>query len=126
MLSSLSIFFYEWSNGENCAIPIKHGIGVGIEIYLLFISKGDKGHYLLIKDFNSFMRYRTKHHNSMFYRKRCLHGFVKSDSLRDHSEWCKQGENQIVVMPEPGVIEFIKAYHKKERKKFVLYFDLKV
>ena len=58
----------------------------------------------------------------MFYCKRCLHGFVKSDSLRDHSEWCKQGESQIVVMPEPGVIEF-KAYHKKERKNFVIYFD---
>ena len=121
-LNSLPIFVYEWNDDENCAIPIKHGIGVGIEIDLLFISNRDKGHYLLIKDFNSFMRYRTKYHHSMFYCKRCLHGFVKSNSLRDHNERCKQGESQVVVMPEPGVLEF-KAYHKKERKNFVIYFD---
>ena len=121
-LNSLSIFVYDWNDDENCAIPIKHDTGVGIEIDLLFISNGDKGHYLLIKDFNSFMRYRTKHHNSMFYCKRCLHGFVKSDSLRNYNERCKQGESQIVVIPEPGVLEF-KAHHKKERKNFVIYFD---
>ena len=121
-LNSLSIFVYEWNDDENCAIPIKHDIGVGIEIDLLFISNGDKGHYLLIKDFNSFMRYRTIYHHSMFYCKRCLHGFIKSNSLRDHNERCKQGESQVVVMPEPGVLEF-KAYHKKERKNFVIYFN---
>ena len=94
----------------------------GTEIDLLYINNGEKGHYLLIKDFNSFMRYRTKHHHSMLYCKRCLHGFVKSVALTEHSERCKQGENQIIIMPEPGIIEF-KAYHKKERRNFVIYFD---
>ena len=121
-LNHLSIFVYEWNNVEECAIPIKHGAGVGTEIDLLYINNGEKGHYLLIKDFNSFMRYRTKYHNSMFYCKRCLHGFVKSTALMEHSERCKQGENQITVMPEFDIIEF-KAYHKKERKTFVIYFD---
>ena len=121
-LNHLSIFVYEWNDDENCAIPIKHGAGFGTEIDLLYISNGENGHYLLIKDFNSFMRYRTKYHNSMFYCKRCLYGFAKSTSLMEHSERCKQGENQIIIMPEAGIIEF-KAYHQKERKNFVIYFD---
>ena len=121
-LNHLSIFVYEWNDDDNCAIPIKYGAGFGTEIDLLYINNAENGHYLLIKDFNSFMRYRTKYHHSMFYCKRCLHGFVKSTALTEHSERCKQGENQIIITSEPGIIEF-KAYHKKERKNFVIYFD---
>ena len=58
----------------------------------------------------------------MFYCKRCLHGFVKNENLEAHTERCNQGLNQIVALPEPGQIEF-KAFHKKERKNFVMYFD---
>ena len=118
-LDHLSIFVYEWNDDDNCAIPIKHGAGFGTEIDLLYINNVGNGHYLLIKDFNSFMRYRTKYHHSMFYCERCLHGFVKSTALTEHSERCKQGENQIIIMSESGIIEF-KAYHKKERKNFVI------
>ena len=121
-LNNLSIFVYEWNDDENCAVPIKFGSGIGKEINLLHINNEGKGHYLLIKDFNTFMRYRTKHRNTMFYCKRCLHGFVKNENLEAHTERCNQGLNQIVALPEPGQIEF-KAFHKKERKNFVMYFD---
>ena len=121
-LNNLSIFVYGWNDDENCAVPIKFGSGIGKEINLLHINNEGKGHYLLIKDFNTFMRYRTKHRNTMFYCKRCLHGFVKNENLEAHTERCNQGLNQIVALPEPGQIEF-KAFHKKERKNFVMYFD---
>ena len=121
-LNNLSIFVYEWNDDENCAVPIKFGSGIGKEINLFHINNEGKGHYLLIKDFNTFMRYRTKHRNTMFYCKRCLHSFVKNENLEAHTERCNQGLNQIVALPEPGQIEF-KAFHKKERKNFVMYFD---
>ena len=121
-LNQLSISVFEWNVEEKSAIPLKHGSGNGTQVDLLYIQDDDTSHYLLIKDFNAFMRHRTKNHNSMFYCRKCLHGFTMKVSLENHTERCKQGVNQIVKMPLPGFIEF-KAHNKQERKLFVVYFD---
>ena len=121
-LNGISISVFEWCLEEECAIPLKHGSGIGVQVDLLYIQDDYTAHYLLIKDFNAFMRHRTKHHHSLFYCRKCLHGFVNQEQQRDHSIMCKQGINQIVRMPKPGVIEY-KAIHKQEKKLFMLYFD---
>ena len=121
-LNGLSISVFEWNLEENCVIPLKHGSGIGETVDLLYIQDENTSHYLLIQNFNAFMRHRTKHHNSMFYCRKCLTGFVEENNLTNHFNSCKQGINQFVLMPKPGVIEF-KAIHKQEKKLFVLYFD---
>jgi hypothetical protein len=109
-LNILSISVFEWNLEENCVIPLKHGSGIGETVDLLYIQDENTSHYLLIQDFNAFMRHRTKYHHSMFYCRKCLTGFVEENNLTNHFNSCKQGINQSVVIPKPGVIEF-KAIH---------------
>ena len=121
-LNNLSIAVFQWSSEDDCVVPMKHGSGVGKHIDLLYYEDDIAGHYMLIKDFNVFMRHRTKHHNTMFTCRKCLIAFVDQQKQVEHSILCKQGINQIVRMPKPGVIEY-KARHKQEKKLFVVYFD---
>eukprot|EP00116_Pleurobrachia_bachei_P000372 sb/3460634/ len=127
-MNNLSISVFQWcrydvdKGEEECVIPLKHGSGHGTQIDLLYVEDEDTSHYLLIKSFNSFMRHRTKHHNSMFYCRKCLHGFVDEKKQKAHTEMCIQGINQITVMPKPGFIEF-DAKHKQDEKLFRIYYD---
>ena len=121
-LNNLSISIFEWNREEKCAIPLRHGCGSGTQVDLLYIADDTTAHYMLIKDFNAFMRHRTRYHHSMHYCRKCLHGFTKRSNLLRHTELCKQGINQIVGVPNPGVIEF-KGHHKQEKKLFAVYFD---
>ena len=122
-LNDLSISVFEWSVEDKSVIPIHQGCGVGRQIDLLYIRDEFTGHYLLIKNFNAFMRHRTKHHNSMYYCRRCLHGFTTADLLSEHAEHCHQGINQITKMPEPGTVIKFKATQKQDEKLFAVYFD---
>ena len=122
-LNDLSISVFEWSKDDDCVIPIYQGSGFGRQIDLLYIRDHFTGHYLLIKNFNAFMRHRTKYHNSMHYCRRCLHGFKTAEGLAEHSPLCHRGINQRTKMPAPGsVIEFTATY-KQDKKLFALYFD---
>eukprot|EP00116_Pleurobrachia_bachei_P000927 sb/3461189/ len=127
-LNNLSISVFQWCRGDSdkggtdFVIPLKRGSGKGIQIDLLYIEYEHTSHYILIKDFNKFMRHRTKHHNKMFYCRKCLHGFVAQDKQEQHTVFCMQGINQIPVMPKPGFIEF-DAEHKQDKKLFRIYYD---
>ena len=121
-LNHLSISVFEWSLDDKCVYPLKHGSEIGEQIDLLYIQDDVTAHYMLIKNFNAFMRHRTKYHHSMFYCRKCLHGFTKENHQITHSVRCKQGINQIIKMPEGGVIKF-DAKHKQDRKLFAVYFD---
>ena len=121
-LNGLSISVFQWCLEDDCVLPLKHGSGNGDQIDLLYIEDEINAHYLLIKDFNAFMRHRTKYHHTMFYCRKCLHGFVSSKDQQAHFIMCSQGINQVVKMPDPGVIEF-RATHKQDKKLFTIYFD---
>ena len=120
--NNLSISVFEWNEEDKCIDPLKHGTGIGTQIELLYIENGLNAHYLLIKDFNAFMRHRTKHHNSMFYCLKCMHGFTSEALLDDHATRCKQGVFQMICMPNEGSLKF-KAVSKQERKQYVMYCD---
>ena len=122
-LNNISISVFEWSKKDKGVIPIHHGSGVGTQIDLLYIRDAFTGHYLLIKNFNAFMRHRSKHHNSMHFCRRCLHGFTKHSGLTEHSTSCHQGINQITKLPDPGTVTEFTAIHKKDKKLFAVYFD---
>lgn len=122
-LNNLSISVFEWCTEDESVVPLHHGCGLGRQVDLLYIRDEFTGHYLLIKNFNAFMRHRTKYHNSMHYCRRCLHGFTTADLLSDHGQYCHQGVNQITRMPEPGTAIKFNATHKQDKKLFAVYFD---
>ena len=121
-LNDLSISVFQWCAKDDCVLPLKHGSGTGNQIDLLYIEDENTAHYLLIKNFNAFMRHRTKYHHSMFYCRKCLTGFKYGKSHAEHIKLCNQRVNQRVMMPKPGYTEF-KAFHKQEKKLFVVYYD---
>ena len=123
VLNDLSISVFEWSVKDDSVIPIHRGLGVGQRIDLLYIRDDFTGHYLLIKNFNAFMRHRTKHRNSMHYCRQCLHGFTTEDILSEHLPLCKQGINQVTKMPIPGSVVHFAANYKQDKKLFAVYFD---
>jgi len=122
-LNNLSISVFEWSKKGGYAVPIHHGCGIGTQIDLLYLRDDFTGHYCLIKNFNAFMRHRTKYKNSMYYCRCCLHGFTKEQMLVDHSAQCNQGINQITKLPKPGTVTEFTATYKKDKKLFVVFFD---
>ena len=124
-LNNLSISVFQWwqeNEWSECIIPLRHGCGIGTQIDLLYIEDEEMAHYMLVKNFNAFMRMRTKHHHTMFYCRKCLHGFVKESKQKEHSHLCQQGINQYPEIPSSGSISF-KSTFKQDKKLFAVYFD---
>ena len=48
----------------------------------------DKSHYVYIKDFNTFMFYKTKNKNKKWFCKSCLQCFSGENVLIKHKEDC--------------------------------------
>ena len=125
-LNNISINVFEWNcEDENDAgelVALRHGSGEGMTVDLLYFNDGTRTHYMLITNFNGLMRYRTKYKNSMFFCKKCLHGFTSRILQAFHSKSCKQGLYQRIEMPPPGVIKF-KNFHKQQKRPFAIYCD---
>ena len=120
--NNLSISVFEWNTLDNCIDPLKHGSGQGTQIDLLYIENEDNAHFLSIKNFNTFMQHRTNHKATMFYCRKCLHGFATEDNYEAHIGRCKQGIYQNVVMPDKGSIKF-EGEIKQIPKVFMMYCD---
>ena len=121
-LNNLSIWVYEWNYEDKELVAVKHGSGQGKEINLLYLNDSHSTHYMLIINFNRLMRIRSKYCNSMFYCKKCLHGFKYKDQYESHSADCKQDVFQTVSVPDSGEIKF-KNYHKQQKRPFAIYCD---
>ena len=91
---------------------------------LLLITKGEKQHYVLIKDFNKFMYNQTKHEHRKHFCMHCLQGFSREDVLTEHIPNCIaiNGE-QAIKMPEEGDEVFFRNHHKQLPVPFVIYAD---
>ena len=91
---------------------------------LLLITKGEKQHYVLIKDFNKMMYNKTKHKERKHFCMFCLQCFSADKILEKHKSNCMviKGQ-QAIKMPEPGSkIEF-NNHHKQMLAPFVIYAD---
>ena len=91
---------------------------------LLLITKGEKKHYVLMKDFNKFMYNQTKHKERKHFCMHCLQGFSREDVLTEHIPNCIaiNGE-QAIKMPEEGDEVFFRNHHKQLPAPFVIYAD---
>ena len=91
---------------------------------LLLITKGEKQHYVLIKDFNKMMYNKTKHKERKHICMFCLQCFSADKILEKHKSNCMViNGQQAIKMPEPGSkIEFTN-HHKQMLAPFVIYAD---
>ena len=67
---------------------------------LLLIDEEEKKHYVLIKDFNTFMYDYTLHHGRIHFRRYCLQAFRTAEKLKCHiKDWFKiNGKKTIILL----------------------------
>ena len=91
-------------------------------MYLIFVTDGDKWHYLYIKDFDRFMFHKTKNKNKKWFYRSCLQCFSSESVLIKHKENCLSINGKQSVKLEKGIIEF-ENYFKQIPVPFKIYAD---
>ena len=97
------------------------------QMNLLLITKGEKKHYVIIKDFNRFMYNQTSHKRKKHFCMYCLQNFSTETILAKHFENCISISGvQCVNMPKKGknILKF-QNYSKQIEVPFVVYADFK-
>ena len=92
---------------------------------LLMITKDEKKHYVLIKDFSTFMYNQSKHKERKHFCMHCLQCFSSESVLVKHANNClTMNGSQAINMPKQGenIIKF-NNFHKQLAVLFVIYAD---
>ena len=95
------------------------------QMNLLLITKDEKKHYVLIKDFNAFMYNQTKHKERKHFCMYCLQCFSSERILANHVNNCLTINGaQAINMPKQGenILKF-NNFHKQLPVPFVIYAD---
>ena len=95
------------------------------QMNLLLITKDEKKHYVLIKDFNSFMYNQSKHKEKTHFCMFCLHCFSSESILVKHANNCLTiNGKQAINMPKQGdnILKF-NNFYKLLPVPFVIYAD---
>ena len=92
---------------------------------LLLITKDEKKHYVLIKDFDTFMYNQSKHKERKHFCMYCLQCFSSERILANHVNNCLTINGaQAINMPKQGenILKF-NNFHKQLPVPFVIYAD---
>ena len=95
------------------------------QMNLLPITKDEKKHYVLIKDFNAFMYNQSKHKERKHFCMYCLQCFSSERILANHVNNCLTINGaQAINMPKQGenILKF-NNFHKQLPVPFVIYAD---
>ena len=95
------------------------------QMNLLLITKDEKKHYVLIKDFNTFMYNQSKHKERKHFCMYCLQCFSSERVLANHVNNCLTiNGTQAINMPkqDENVLKF-NNFHKQLPVPFVIYAD---
>ena len=95
------------------------------QMNLLLITKDEKKHYVLIKDFNTFMYNQSKHKERKHFSMYCLQCFSSERVLANHVDNCLTINGaQAINMPKQGenILKF-NNFHKQLPGPFVIYAD---
>ena len=98
------------------------------QMNLLQITKDEKKHYVLIKDFNAFMYNQSKHKERKHFCMYCLQCFSSERVLANHVNNCLTINGaQAINMPKQGenILKF-NNFHKQLPVPFVIYADFEV
>ena len=79
-------------------------------IDLLFVTDGTNSHFVYIKDFNRFMRNKTKNNNKGYFCRYCLQCFTSETVLIDHKIVCLTINDKQSVTLRSGSIKFKKSF----------------
>ena len=93
-------------------------------IEMLLLTKNDKKHYVLIKDFNKFMFNQTKNRQRKHFCMSCLQCFSSERVLINHKNICLViNKTQAIKMPdkENNILKF--NYFKQQKVPFIIYAD---
>ena len=95
------------------------------QMNLSLITKDEKKHYVLIKDFNAFMYNQSKHKERKHFCMYCLQCFSSERILANHVNNCLMINGaQAINMPKQGenILKF-NNFHKQLPVPFVIYAD---
>ena len=95
------------------------------QVNLLLITKNEKKHYVLIKDFNVFMYNQSKHKKKKHFCMFCLQCFSSKRILLKHANNCLTiNGSQPINMPKQGdnILKF-NNFHKQLPVPFIIYAD---
>ena len=95
------------------------------QMNLLMITKDEKKHYVLIKDFNAFMYNQSKHMERKHFCMYCLQCFSSERILANHVNNCLTINGaQAINMPKQGEnIPKFNNFHKQLPVPFIIYAD---
>ena len=122
--NSIRINVFGYEDGQPFSIRISKETFEN-ERNLLLITKDEKKHYVLIKDFNAFMYNQLKHKERKHFFMYCLQCFSSERILANHVNNCLTINGaQTINMPEQGknILKF-NNFHKQLPVPFVIYAD---
>ena len=95
------------------------------QMNLLLITKDEKKHYVLIKDFNTFMYNQSKHKERKHFCMYCLQCFSSERILANHDNNCLtiNGAQAINMPKQHENILKLNNFHKQLPVPFVIYAD---
>ena len=122
--NSIRINVFGYENGQPFPIHISKKTFED-QMSLLLITKDEKKHYVLIKDFNSFIYNQSKHKERKHFCMYCLQCFSSEIILENHTNNCLTINGaQAINMPKQGenILKF-NSFHKQLPVPFVIYAD---
>ena len=122
--NSIRINVFDYENGQPFPIHISKETFQD-QMNLLLITKDEKKHYVLIKDFNAFMYNQSKHKERKHFCMYCLQRFSSERVLANHVNNCLTINGaQAINMPKQGenILKF-NNFHKQLPVPFVIYAD---
>ena len=122
--NSIRINVFGYENGQPFPIHISKETFEN-QMNLLLITKDEKKHYVLMKDFNAFMYNQSKHKERKHFCTYCLRCFSSERILANHVNNCLTLNGaQAINMPKQGenILKF-NNFHKQLPVPFVIYAD---
>ena len=122
--NSIRINVFGYENGQPFPIHISKETFED-QLNLLLITKDEKKHYVLLKDFNAFMYNQSKHKERKHFCMYCLQCFSSERVLANHVNNCLTINGaQAINMPKQGenMLKF-NNFHKQLPVPFVIHAD---
>lgn len=102
---SINVFGYE---NDFFPLYISELESANANVDLLYVEQDGNSHYCLIKDLNRVLGSTKRAKRKYYFCRRCLHGFIREDLLKDHLPCCKQFSCQKVEYPVEGKDNILK------------------
>ena len=96
-------------------------------VNLLFLTDGEKSHYVPIHKFDTLMTVqKSRHMHRAYFCHWCLHGFKHKEGLEKHHQTgCHAVEGSCLELPQPGVNDKMafKNMYNQFKAPFTIYLD---